>query len=249
MSETYHLCDLWEHTIATILKHDSKSKVRLMIRQWVKSNKLENFISIFNYTIDDYTSSCNLCYINGNGDTLHQIPLYELLKLRWYIQHLVDENENEDENPLSEQNWMRQTNWKFIKYVIHHKQSMTPEQLKKKPFKEVLKIGHDKLNTEKGESNEEEEESLTSSDMSEQDSESDTTADDIEESKPTEALQIHNVCNTTMHDENNSICEDDSSEDENSVIEIESHSENGEQDNVQEDKLIPTNFEVKVENR
>ena len=50
--------------------------------------------------------------------------------------------------------------------------------------------------------------------MSEQDSQSDTTADDTEESKPTETLQIHNVCNTTMHDEDDSIHdEDNSSED------------------------------------
>ena len=50
-------------------------------------------------------------------------------------------------------NWMKQTNWKFIKYVIHHKHSMTPEQLKKKPFKEIIKIGHEQLDTEEGESN------------------------------------------------------------------------------------------------
>ena len=52
----------------------------------------------------------------------------------------MDENENEDENPLHEQNWMKQTNWKFIKYVIHHKHSMTPELLKQKPFEEISKI-------------------------------------------------------------------------------------------------------------
>ena len=41
--------------------------------------------------------------------------------------------------------------------------------------------------------------------MSEQDSESDTTVDDTEESKPTKTLQIHNVCNTTMHGEDNQL--------------------------------------------
>ena len=38
------------------------------------------------------------------------------------------ESEDEAENPLSEQNWIQQTNWKFIKYVIHRKHSMTPKQ-------------------------------------------------------------------------------------------------------------------------
>ena len=42
----------------------------------------------------------------------------------------MDENEDENENPINHENWMKQTNWKFIKYVIHRKHSMTPEQLK-----------------------------------------------------------------------------------------------------------------------
>ena len=58
---------------------------------------------------------------------------------------------------------MKWTNWKFIKYLIHHRHSITPEQLKQKPFKEIFKKQHEKLDTEEGESNEEEEESTTSS--------------------------------------------------------------------------------------
>ena len=96
-----------------------------------------------------------------------------------------------------------------------------------------------KVDTEKGELNTDENKSTTSSEMPEHDSESDTTADDTEESNPTETLQIHNVCNT-KHDE------DDSSQDEN-VIEIEPHTVNGEQNNAQDNKLLTTNFEVKVE--
>ena len=54
--------------------------------------------------------------------------------------------------------------------------------------------------------------------------------------------------NETTHDEQNaSEAEDDTSE-ENSVYEIESHLVNGEQ-NKKEDKLLITNFEVKVENQ
>ena len=86
---------------------------------------------------------------------------------------------------------MDETNKLEIHYVIHHKHSMTPEQLKQKPFKPIIKIDHEKLDTEEGESNQDEEESTTSSDMSEQDSQSDTTADDTEESKPTETSNQH----------------------------------------------------------
>ena len=84
----------------------------------------------------------------------------------------MDENEDEAENPLNHENWIKQTEWKFIKYVIHHRHSMTPEQLKQKPFEEIFKKQHENLGTEEGESDEEENESTTSSEKSEQDSES-----------------------------------------------------------------------------
>ena len=191
-----------------------------MLKEWVIFNKLENFNSILNYTIDDFTPSGNLSYLNQHGEILHQTPLKEVFNLRWYIQHLMDENENEDENPLHEQNWMKQTNWKFIKYVIHHKHSMTPEQLKQKPFKENFKKQHEKLDTEEGESNDEEEESTTSLEKSEQESESDTFTEDEQERNTTETLQVHHGMNETTYDEENvSEAEDDISEDEN-VAEI-----------------------------
>ena len=100
---------------------------------------------------------------------------------------------------------------------------MTPEQLKKKPFKSIVKIKqHEELDTEEGESNKDEEESTTSSELSEEDSASDTTADDTEESKPTETLLVHYVCSKLAHDENDSF-EDDH------VTEIEPYRKNGEQ--------------------
>ena len=57
MTDTNHLCDLWEHTIAKVFKHDSKSQIGLMLKQWIKFNKLEDFNSILNYTINDFTPS------------------------------------------------------------------------------------------------------------------------------------------------------------------------------------------------
>ena len=83
--------------------------------------------------------------------------------------------------------------------------------------------------------------------MSEQESESDTTADDTEESKPTETLQIHNVCNTTMHDEDDLICTENGSSEEEHVTEIESHTVNGEQNHGKENNIHTSNFEVNIE--
>ena len=100
-------------------------------------NKLENFNSILNYTIDDFTPFGNLSYINEHGEVLLQTPMKEVFNLRWYIQHLIDQNENEAENSLSEGNWMKQTNWKFIKYVIHQRHSMTQTETFQTYFQET----------------------------------------------------------------------------------------------------------------
>ena len=94
--------------------------------------------------------------MNEHGDILPYTPMIQIFNLRWYIQHLMDESEEENQNPVNHENWMKQPNWKFMKYVIHHRHPMAPEQLKQKPFEEIFKK-HENLDTEKGESNEEEE--------------------------------------------------------------------------------------------
>ena len=179
--------------------------------------------------------------MNEHGDILPYTPMKKIFNLRWYIQHLMDENEDEAQNPLSEENWMKQNNCKFIKYVIHHRHPMTPEQLKQKPFEEIFKNQHEELDTEEGESNTDEQESTISikeedeystfSDMSKQDSESDLNIDDNQDEQNThtpETLQIHNTYNTTMHDKDDLIYDkNDTSEDEN-TIEIETFEHYGE---------------------
>ena len=116
----------------------------------------------------------------------------------------MDESEDQAQNPLSEENWMKQNNCKFIKYVIHHRHPMTPEQLKQKPFEEIFKNQHEEVDTDEGESIEDKEKPTTSSDKLEQDSESDITTEDEEETNTTETHQVHNVLNETIHDEENS---------------------------------------------
>ena len=238
MTESIHLSDLWEHTIAKVFEHDSKSQLGLMLKQWIIFNKLENFNSILNYPIDDFTPSGDLCYMNEHGDILPYTPMKKIFNLKWYIQYLIDESEDENQNPLSEENWMKQNNCKFIKYVIHHRHPMTPEQLKQKPFEEIFKNQLEKVDTDERESTKVEEEYTTSeeltedeystfSDMSKQDSESDINVDETqypENSYTPETLQN----NTTMHDKDNSIHDEyDTLENEN-TIEIETIEDYGE---------------------
>ena len=138
----------------------------------------------------------------------------------------MDESESEAQNPLSEENWMKENNKKFIKYVIHHRHPMTPDQLKQKTFEEIFKNQHENIDTDEGESIDEEEKSTTSSDMSKQDSESDINIDDTQgkqNSHTPETLQIHSMYDTTMHDKDDLIHDEyDTSEDEN-ITEIETY--------------------------
>ena len=134
MSENIELSYVWDHTISKILLHDLNSKMGNMIKEWVVFNKLEDVNSLLKYTDDDFTPTGNLCYINQNGEKLHRKLMKEFFNLRWYIQHLVDENEyqyddNEWTNPLSESNWTYQTNKTFMKYVNFTLKEMNPEQL------------------------------------------------------------------------------------------------------------------------
>ena len=137
MSENTELSYVWDHTIMKILNHNIQSKMGNMIL--VVFNKLENFNSLLKYTDDDFTPTGKLCYINGNGEKLHRKLMKEFYNLRWYIQHLVDENEyqygdNEIPYPLRESNWTYRTNKHFMKYVKFTLQEMTPEQINQNPI-------------------------------------------------------------------------------------------------------------------
>ena len=102
------------------------------------------------------------------------------------------------------------THGKFMKYVFFILHRMTPEQMKMDPIKPIIKVKtNEKLDTEEGESNtdeqestisnKEEEEYSTFSDMSKQNSESDINIDDTQDEQnphTPKTLQIHNIYKT-----------------------------------------------------
>ena len=233
-----------------ILNHDIQSKMGNMIKELVVFNKLEEFNSLLKYTHDDSTATGKLCYINENGEKLHRELIKEFYSLRWYIQHLVDENEyqygdNAWTNPLHESNWTYRTNKQFMKYVNFTLHRMTPEKT------------NEELDTEEGESNTDEQEFIISnkeeeehsmfSDMSKQNSESDINVDETQDQEnphTSETLQIHNIYNTTMHDKDDSIHHEyDTSEDEN-VTEIQTFEHYGEKIHETEESILTTTSQV-----
>ena len=258
MSENIELSYVWDHTIIKILNHDIQSKIQNMMKQWVVFNKLEDFYSLLEYTDDDFTTTGKICYINENGEKLYRKLMKEFFNHRWYIQHLVDEYEyqygdNEWTNPLHESNWTYRTNKQFMKYVNFTLKEMSPEQIKINPIKPIIKVKtNEEFDTEEGESNTDEQESTVSikeedeystfSDMSKQDSESDINVDETQHQEnphTPETLQIHNIYNTTIHDDDDSIHDEyDTSENQN-ISKIETFEHYGEKIHETEES-IPT---------
>ena len=253
MQETIHLSDLWEHSITKIFKHDPESELGIMIRQWVIYNKLEDFNSLLKYTDEDLIphGHGSLSYYKENGDSVVKMmsptPLQELINLRWYIQHLIHESgylydDDESNYPLSEDKWMLQTHGKFMKYVFYTLHRMTPEQMKKNPIKPIIKVMiNEELDTEEAESNkdeleyaisnQEEEEYSTCSHMSKQDSEFDINVLDTQDEQNSctpETLQIHNTYNTTIHDNDDLIHDENNISENENIIEIETYEHYGE---------------------
>ena len=183
----------------------------------------------------------------------------EFYNLRWYIQHLIDEYEyqyggNEWTNPLHESNWTYRTNKHFMKYVNFTLKEMTPEQMKMNPIKPIIKVNtNEELDTEEEESTKVQEEFTTSeeltedeystfSDMSKQDSESDINVDDTQhEQNPhtPETQQIHNTYNTTIHDNDDLIHDENNTSENEHIIEIETYEHYGEKIHETEES-IPT---------
>ena len=125
-----NLSDIWEHTPTEILNHGPKIEVGIIMRAWVKCNKLklEDFNSLLSFTADDFTPSGSLSYFKEKADSeaVTMMPntlLKELNNLRRYNQFLILQCEydyDDFDNPLDEDHWLFQTRGKFMKYVIYN---------------------------------------------------------------------------------------------------------------------------------
>ena len=153
---------------------------------------------------------------------------------------------------------MLQTHGKFMKYVFYTLHRMTPEQMKMNPIKPIIKVKtNEKLDTEEGESNsdeqestisnQEEEEYSTFSHMSKENSESDINVHDNQDeqnSHTSEILEIHNINNITIHDKDDLIHDEyDTSEDENEA-EIETFEHYGEKIHETEESISTETSQV-----
>ena len=209
----------------------------IIIRALVRHHKLEDFNSLLNFNVDDFTPSGTLCYYNDNADSevvtlLPTTPLQEHFNLRWYIEHLTDECEYDYDsddlnNPLSEVNWLLQTRGKFMEYVINngHGHTMMHKQLNRSPVMPRTR----------------QRESAISSRLSE-DSIFDTPTRSSKVLIPIKTPQVPTVFIKSRHDDADSSAVK-------LISEFESPQENGEQITAKDNKLLTTNFTVGIQDR
>ena len=62
MPSIIHLNTIWEHTLTEILNHDNKTEVGIIMRSWVKHNKLEDMSDLLIYDLNDFTPAGTLWY-------------------------------------------------------------------------------------------------------------------------------------------------------------------------------------------
>ena len=89
---------VWEHTLTEILNHDNKTEVGIIMRAWVKHNKLEDMTDLLIYDLNDFTPTGTLCNYKETAEAeetkiMPNSPLKELCNLYRYIQHLILDSE------------------------------------------------------------------------------------------------------------------------------------------------------------
>ena len=83
MPSIIHLSTIWERTLTNILNHDNKTEVMIIMRSWVKHNKLKDMSDLLIYDLNDFTPTGTLCYYKesaGAEETMMMpnTPLKEL---------------------------------------------------------------------------------------------------------------------------------------------------------------------------
>ena len=121
--------------LTEFLNHDNKIEVGILMRVWVKHNKLEEMTDLLIYDLNDFTPTGTLCNYKQTAEAeetkiMPNTPLQELYKLYRYVQHLIlksefDYDDEEFDNPLDEDIWLLQTRGKYMKVVIYHSSTAT----------------------------------------------------------------------------------------------------------------------------
>ena len=91
MLSIIHLSTIWEHTLTEILNHDNKTEVEIIMRAWVKHNKLEHMSDLLIYDLNDFTPTGIFCHYKETAEAqetkiMLNTPLKKLYNLYWYIQ-------------------------------------------------------------------------------------------------------------------------------------------------------------------
>ena len=68
MPSIIHLNTRWEHTHTEILNHDNKTEVGIMMRSWVKHNKLEDMSDLSIHDLNEFSPAGTLCHYKETAE-------------------------------------------------------------------------------------------------------------------------------------------------------------------------------------
>ena len=88
MPSIIHLSTIWDHTLNEIFKHEKKTEVGIIMRSWVKHNKLQDVTDLLIYDLNDFVPSGTLCHYKEKAESEETIMM-KLCNLYRYIQHLI----------------------------------------------------------------------------------------------------------------------------------------------------------------
>ena len=127
MTFEIELNDIWEHTLSNILKKEPKTETGKIIRLWIKFYQFDDFISFLQSYFDDFKPLGHFTTYKESShatkeSTIPTTPLQIIYSLRRYIHYVIQQtyHNNKQDQPLLQHNWIKQTNKRFMKFLIYH---------------------------------------------------------------------------------------------------------------------------------
>ena len=96
-------------------------------RLWIKFHHFHDFISFLQSHFDDFKPSGHFTTYKESSDAARELilpttPLQIICNLRRYIQYVIQQthHDHKQDHPLLQHDWIKQTNKRFMKFVICH---------------------------------------------------------------------------------------------------------------------------------
>ena len=131
MTPEIKLNDILEHTLSNILKQGPNTVIGKIIWLRIKFHQFDEFMFFLHFHFDYFKRSGHFSTYKESSNAARELtipttPLQIIYNLRRYIQYVVQQPyHNKQDHSLLQHNWIRQTNKRFMKFVIYHSKQKT----------------------------------------------------------------------------------------------------------------------------